>query len=67
MRHLPMREIRQPIRNAPRVSGQPVRSPDDLMRVMARFRPGDTIFVGWTNPAGQQATSRVLLTEGPPQ
>ena len=49
------------------VSGQPVRSPDDLMRVMARFRPGDTIFVGWTNPAGQRATSRIRLTEGPPQ
>ena len=49
------------------VSGQPVRSPDDLMRVMARFRPGDTIFVSWTNPAGKQATSRIRLTEGPPQ
>jgi S1-C subfamily serine protease len=49
------------------VNGQPVRSPADLMRVMARLRPGDTIFVGWTNPAGQQATSRILLTEGPPQ
>jgi hypothetical protein len=49
------------------VSGQPVRSPDDLMRVMARFRPGDTIFVGWTNPAGKRATSRIRLTEGPPQ
>jgi S1-C subfamily serine protease len=49
------------------VSGQPVRSPDDLMRVMARFRPGDTIFVGWTNPAGKRATSRIRLIEGPAQ
>ena len=49
------------------VSGQPVRSPDDLSRAMARFRPGDTIFVTWTNPAGEQTTSRIRLTEGPPQ
>ena len=49
------------------VSGQPVRSPDDLMRVMARFRPGDTIFVGWTNPAGKHATSRIRLIAGPAQ
>jgi S1-C subfamily serine protease len=49
------------------VSGQPVRSPDDLMRVMARFRPGDTIFVGWTNPSGKQSTSRIRLDAGPPQ
>jgi S1-C subfamily serine protease len=49
------------------VSGQPVRSPDDLMRVMARFRPGDMISVTWTNPAGKQATGRIRLTAGPPQ
>jgi S1-C subfamily serine protease len=49
------------------VSGQPVRSPNDLMRIMARFRPGDTISVGWTNPAGRQTTSRIRLTAGPPQ
>jgi S1-C subfamily serine protease len=49
------------------VSGQPVRSPADLMRVMARFRPGDTIFVGWTNPSGKRSTSRIRLAAGPPQ
>jgi S1-C subfamily serine protease len=49
------------------VSGQPVRSPDDLMRVMARFRPGEIISVTWMNPAGQQAISRIRLAAGPPQ
>jgi S1-C subfamily serine protease len=49
------------------VSGQPVRSPDDLSRAMARFRPGDTISVTWMNPAGEQTTSRIRLTAGPPQ
>ena len=49
------------------VSGQPVRSPDDLTGVMARFRPGNTIFVGWANPSGQQSTSRIRLDAGPPQ
>jgi S1-C subfamily serine protease len=49
------------------VGGQPVRSPDDLSRVMARFRPGDMISVTWMNPAGKQTTSRIRLTAGPPQ
>jgi len=49
------------------VSGQPVRSPDDLSRVLARFQPGDTVSVTWTDPAGQQTTSRIRLAEGPPQ
>jgi S1-C subfamily serine protease len=49
------------------VSGQPVWSPDDLSRAMARFRPGDTISVTWMNPAGEQTTSRIRLTAGPPQ
>jgi S1-C subfamily serine protease len=49
------------------VSGHPVRSPDDLSRAMARFRPGGTISVTWMNPAGEQTTSRIRLTAGPPQ
>jgi S1-C subfamily serine protease len=49
------------------VSGQPVESPNDLSHVMARFRPGDTISVTWMNALGRQTTSRILLTEGPPQ
>jgi S1-C subfamily serine protease len=49
------------------VNGQPVRSPDELSRVMARFRPGDTISVTWMNPSGKQTATRIRLTEGPPQ
>jgi S1-C subfamily serine protease len=49
------------------VSGQPVRSPDDLSRAMARFRSGDTISVTWMNPASERTTSRIRLTAGPPQ
>ena len=49
------------------VNGQPVRSPSELSRVMARCRPGDTISVTWMNPSGKQTTSRIRLTEGPPQ
>jgi S1-C subfamily serine protease len=49
------------------VGGQPVRSPDDLSRIMARFRPGDTVSVTWTDRAGKRTTSRIRLAEGPPQ
>jgi S1-C subfamily serine protease len=49
------------------VNGTPVTSPDDLTSVLARFRPGATISVTWTSPAGQQATSNLHLTAGPPQ
>ena len=49
------------------VSGQPVKSPDDLSHVMAQFRPGNTISVTWMNASGQKTTSRIRLTTGPPQ
>jgi S1-C subfamily serine protease len=49
------------------VNGTPVTSPDDLTVILARFRPGTTIKVAWTSPAGKQATSSLHLTAGPPQ
>jgi S1-C subfamily serine protease len=49
------------------VSGQPVKSPDDLSHVMAQFRPGNTISVTWMNASGKKTTSRIRLTAGPPQ
>jgi len=49
------------------VNGTPVTSPDDLTGILARYRPGTTISVTWTSPAGKQATSSLHLTAGPPQ
>jgi S1-C subfamily serine protease len=49
------------------VDGTPVTSPDGLTSILARFRPGTTISVTWTSPAGHPATSRLRLAAGPPQ
>jgi S1-C subfamily serine protease len=49
------------------VNGTPVTSPDDLASILARFQPGTTISVTWASPAGQQNTSSLRLTAGPPQ
>ena len=49
------------------VSGQPVGSPDDLVGILSRFHPGDTISVTWVSPSGQRTTSSLHLTAGPPQ
>jgi S1-C subfamily serine protease len=49
------------------VNGTPVTSPGDLTGILARFRPGTTISVTWTSPSGEQATSSLHLTAGPPQ
>ena len=49
------------------VNGQPVRSPDGLSAIMARFHPGDTTSVTWVSPSGQRKTSRIRLIDGPPQ
>jgi S1-C subfamily serine protease len=44
-----------------------VGSPDDLSRVLARFRPGDAVAVTWVSPAGRRTTSALRLSAGPPQ
>jgi hypothetical protein len=49
------------------VNGQPVRSPDGLTGIMARFHPGDPTSVTWVSPSGRRETSRIRLTGGPPQ
>jgi S1-C subfamily serine protease len=49
------------------VNGQAVSSPDDLTSILARFHPGEAISVTWVSPSGQQTTSSLHLTAGPPQ
>jgi S1-C subfamily serine protease len=49
------------------VNGQAVGSPDSLTGLLSRFHPGDTISVTWVSPSGQQTTSSLHLTAGPPQ
>jgi S1-C subfamily serine protease len=34
--------------------------------ILAQFKPGDTTSVTWVSPAGQQTTSTMHLTAGPP-
>jgi S1-C subfamily serine protease len=48
------------------INGQAAGSPANLASTLARFKPGDTISVTWVSPAGQQTTSTVHLTAGPP-
>jgi len=47
--------------------GEAVGSPDDFSSILTRFHPGDTISVSWVSPSGQHTTSRLHLTDGPPQ
>jgi len=48
------------------VNGQAIGSPESLTGVVSKFRPGDTISVTWVSPSGQQTTSIIKLTAGPP-
>jgi S1-C subfamily serine protease len=48
------------------VNGQAIGSPESLTGVVSKFRPGDTISVTWVSPSGQQRTSIIKLTAGPP-
>jgi len=48
------------------VNGQAIGAPDSLTGVVSKFRPGDTISVTWVSPSGQQTTSTIKLTAGPP-
>jgi S1-C subfamily serine protease len=48
------------------INGRAVGSPANLASILARFKSGDTVSVTWVSPAGQQTTSTVHLTAGPP-
>jgi S1-C subfamily serine protease len=48
------------------VNGQAIGAPDSLTAVVSRYHPGDVISVTWVSPSGQQSTSNMTLTQGPP-
>jgi S1-C subfamily serine protease len=48
------------------VDGKTVGAPNQLQRILARLRPGDTATITWVNLNGQKTTSSLHLTAGPP-
>lgn len=48
------------------VDGKTVGAPNQLQRILATFRPGDTATITWVNLNGQKTTSTLHLTAGPP-
>lgn len=49
------------------VAGHPVRSPDDLTRIMVRQVPGTTVTVRYVDGSDNVHTARLRLAAGPPQ
>ena len=49
------------------VDGNPVGTTSDLAQALFEMRPGQTIQLGWTDTSGQQHTSSITLTDGPPR
>jgi S1-C subfamily serine protease len=48
------------------VDGKTVGAPNQLQRILATLRPGDTATITWVNLNGQKTTSSLHLTAGPP-
>jgi len=48
------------------VNGKPVSAPNQLLSILATFRPGDTVTITWVNLNGQSTTSTLHLAAGPP-
>lgn len=49
------------------LDGKPVDSPATLTDLLLTHHPGDTVRLGWIDQFGQQHSSDIRLTEGPPQ
>ena len=49
------------------VNGTVVRSTSQLVVLLLRFRPGETVRLAWTDELGTRQTAPVLLASGPPQ
>jgi S1-C subfamily serine protease len=49
------------------VNGTVLRSSSQLVGLLLRFRPGDTVRLAWTDVSCARQTARVILASGPPQ
>ena len=49
------------------VNGNPITDSGDLSSALEGLHPGDTIQLGWVDASGQQHSSSVTLTSGPPR
>jgi S1-C subfamily serine protease len=49
------------------VNGTVVRSTSQLVVLLLRFRPGETVRLAWTDELGTRQTATVILASGPPQ
>ena len=49
------------------LNGTVIRSSSQLVALLLRFRPGDTVRLAWTDELGARQTAPVVLASGPPQ
>jgi S1-C subfamily serine protease len=49
------------------VGNRPVNSANSLSTVLQKYRPGDTVSLGWVDSSGKRHTSPVTLIAGPPK
>ena len=48
------------------VNGQAIGSPQSMVTIMSKYKPGTTVSLTWVTPAGQRKTGNMTLTAGPP-
>jgi len=48
------------------VNGQTISSPQSMVNIMSKFKPGTTVSLTWVTPSGQRKTGSLALTAGPP-
>jgi S1-C subfamily serine protease len=48
------------------VNGQPISSPQSMVTIVSKFKPGTTVSLTWVTPSGQRKTGSLALTAGPP-
>jgi S1-C subfamily serine protease len=48
------------------VNGQAIGSPQSMVKIMSKYKPGATVSLTWVTPSGQHKTGDMTLTAGPP-